>query len=107
VAQPFVEIIDARWDSQLGKYLHAAGYWLNPSNQYDITVFSKHRRTISGVHDVIERFAHEKIELQTKLTSELRLFRNAEGDFERATAIHNRSMMSPGRILIYYIFIYK
>jgi hypothetical protein len=74
VVQPFVEIIDACWDSQLGKYLHATGYWLNPSNQYDIIEFSKHRRTISNVQDLIEKFAHGKIELQTTLTSELRLF---------------------------------
>jgi hypothetical protein len=103
MAQPFVEIIVARWYSQLGKYLHAARYWLNPSNQYDIMEFSKHRRTISGVHDAIERFSHGKIELQTKLTSELRLFRKAEGDFGRPTVICNCSVMSPSKILIYYI----
>jgi hypothetical protein len=96
MAQPFLEIIDARWDNQLSKDLHAAGYWFNPSNQYNITEFSKHRMTISGVHDVIERFAHGKIGLQTKLTSEMRLFRNAEGDFGRPTAIRTRSTMPPG-----------
>ncbi|XP_078150193.1 uncharacterized protein LOC144545498 [Carex rostrata] len=95
VAQPFLEIIEARWDEQLSKDLHAAGYWFNPSNQYNSTEFAKHRKTISGVHDVIERFAHGQVGLQTKLTGEMKLFRNAEGDFGRTTTIRNRSQMPP------------
>lgn len=101
VAQPFLDIINLRWDNQLSRDLHAAGYWFNPSNQYNNAEMSKHRKTISGVHDVIERYAHGNLELQTKLTGEMRLFRNAEGDFGRSTAIRNRSLMPPGNYLYY------
>ncbi|KAL9674288.1 hypothetical protein QQ045_030560 [Rhodiola kirilowii] len=59
--EPYLEILDRRWDLQLRKNLHAAGY------------------------------SHGDLDLKSKLTSELRLFKNAEGDFGRQTAIHDRN----------------
>ena len=57
----------------------------------------KHRYTILGVLDVIEKYAHENPTLRSKLTKELKLFRNAEGDFGRPSAISDRSIMVPGK----------
>nr|XP_029154502.1 uncharacterized protein LOC114927741 [Arachis hypogaea] len=45
--------------------------------------FDKHKDTISGLLDVIERYAYGDADLITKLTSEKRIFKNAEGDFGR------------------------
>ena len=42
----------------------------------------KHRQTISGLLDVIEKYSYENPTLQSKLTSEMKLFRNAEGDLD-------------------------
>ncbi|KAL4394203.1 hypothetical protein AHAS_Ahas02G0128500 [Arachis hypogaea] len=50
--------------------------------------FDKHKETISGLLDVIERYAYGDANLNTKLTSEKRIFKNAEGDFGRQSAIH-------------------
>lgn len=36
--------------------------------------------------DVIEKYAYGNPDLRSKLTSEMRLFRNAKGDFGRASA---------------------
>ncbi|XP_031387128.1 uncharacterized protein LOC116200422 [Punica granatum] len=35
--EPYINILDARWDRQLHKNLYAAGYWLKPKYQYDLT----------------------------------------------------------------------
>ncbi|PNX59076.1 hypothetical protein L195_g051232, partial [Trifolium pratense] len=32
--EPYLKILDNRWDAQLRKNLHAAGYWLNPSCRF-------------------------------------------------------------------------
>ncbi|KAL9660301.1 hypothetical protein QQ045_025114 [Rhodiola kirilowii] len=93
--KPYLEILDRRWDLQLRKTLHAAGYWLNPAIQFNNDEFDKHRNTISGLLDVIERYSHGDLDLQSKLTSEMRLFKNAKGDFGRQTAIHDRNTVMP------------
>jgi hypothetical protein len=35
LVKPFLDYIDARWDSHFDKNLHAAGFWFNPNNQYN------------------------------------------------------------------------
>ncbi|OMO67035.1 hypothetical protein COLO4_30259 [Corchorus olitorius] len=95
--EPYLKILDNRWDNQLHKNLHAAGYWLNPKNQYDIIEMVKHRHTISGLLDVIERYSHGNSDLRSKLTSEVKIFKNAQGDFGRISAISDRDVMLPGR----------
>ncbi|XP_015950221.1 uncharacterized protein LOC107475100 [Arachis duranensis] len=57
--------------------------------------FDKHKDTISGLLDVIERYAYGDADLITKLTSEKRIFKNAEGDFGRQSAIRERSTVMP------------
>ena len=80
--EPYLRILNSWWDNQLYKNLHVASYWLNPSNQFNTTKMEKHRQTISGLLDVIEKYSYENPTLQSKLTSEMKLFRNAEGDLD-------------------------
>ncbi|XLR66433.1 hypothetical protein S83_017105, partial [Arachis hypogaea] len=49
--------------------------------------FKKHRQTTSGLLDDIEKYAYGDSELNSKLTSEMGIFKNAEQDFERPSAI--------------------
>ena len=91
-----MKIIDSRWDRQLHKNLHADGYWLNLSNQYNTVEMEKHKQTISGLLDVIESYAYGNPTLRSKLTNEMKLFKNVEGDFGRVTAISDRHTMLPG-----------
>ncbi|XP_071921395.1 uncharacterized protein [Coffea arabica] len=92
---PYLRIIDSRWDSQLHKNLHAAGYWLNPAYQYNSLDLEKHRHATSGLLDVIETYSYANPDLMSNLTGEMRLFRKAEGDFGRVSAIRDRDVMLP------------
>ncbi|XP_015936600.1 uncharacterized protein LOC107462518 [Arachis duranensis] len=57
--------------------------------------FEKHKQTTSGLLDVIERYAYGDADMISKLTSETRIFKNAEGDFGRQSAIRDRSTVMP------------
>ncbi|XVF04569.1 hypothetical protein REPUB_Repub05bG0095300 [Reevesia pubescens] len=92
---PYLKILDARWDRQLHKNLHAAGYWLNPRNQYNTIEMAKNNQTISRLLDVIEKYSHGNSVLRSKLTSEMKVFRTARGDFGRISAISDRDVMLP------------
>ena len=94
--KPFIDIISNRWDGQFYRHLYAAAFWLNPRFQYDANIMDKHMSTISGLLDVLEKYAHGNLPLQSKITSEIKLFRNAEHDFGRTSAINNRTLMPPG-----------
>nr|XP_025652327.1 uncharacterized protein LOC112748323 [Arachis hypogaea] len=98
VVDPYLKILDTRWDAQLKKNLHAAGYWLNPAFRFNAGEFEKHKETISGLLDVIEKYAYDDHVLNSKLTSEKRIFKNAEKDFGRPSAIHERTTVMPGEI---------
>ncbi|KAL1291420.1 hypothetical protein AAHE18_20G199500 [Arachis hypogaea] len=98
VVEPYLKILDSRWDSQLKRNLHAAGYWLNPAFRFNSAEFDKHKEIISGLLDVIERYAYGDADLNTKLTSEKRIFKNAEGDFGRQSAIRERSTVMPDEL---------
>jgi hypothetical protein len=94
--KPFLECINARWDKHLDKNLHAAGFWFNPNNQYNPELREKYKFTTSGVLDVIEKYAGKDVALRSVLTKEMKIFRNAEGDFGRMSAINDRSVMLAG-----------
>ena len=94
--QPFMDIINNRWDGQLYRNLYAATFWLNPRFQYDANIMDKHISTISGLLSVLEKHAHGNLPLQSKITIEMKLFRNVEHDFGRASTINNHTFMPPG-----------
>ena len=93
---PYIKILETRWDNQLMKNLHAAGFWFNPSYQYNPSEMAKHRQTTSGLLDVIEKYAYGNPTLRSNLTKEMKLFRNAEQDFGRVSAVSDRNVMLPG-----------
>ncbi|XP_057734634.1 uncharacterized protein LOC130950101 [Arachis stenosperma] len=96
VVDPYLKILDTCWDAQLKRNLHAAGYWLNPAFRFNAGEFENHKETISGLLDVIEKYAYDDLVLNSKLTSEKRIFKNAEKDFGRPSAIHERTTVMPG-----------
>ncbi|XLR61623.1 hypothetical protein S83_012295, partial [Arachis hypogaea] len=80
VVDPYLKILDTHWDSQFRKNLHT-------------TEFEKHKQTTFGLLDVIERYACGDADLNSKLTSEMRIFKNAKQNFERQSAIRERSTL--------------
>ncbi|XVE98465.1 hypothetical protein REPUB_Repub03eG0109000 [Reevesia pubescens] len=100
--EPYLTILDSQWDRQLHKNLHAASYWLNPKNQYNNTEMTKHKHTISGLLDVIEKYSHGNSNLRSQLTSKIKLFRTAQGDFGRRSAVSDRNSMLLDEWWLYY-----
>ena len=96
--EPYLKILDNRWDAQLRKNLHAAGYWLNPSCRFG-TEYEKNKCTTQGLLDVIEKYAYDSKDLRSKLTAEMTSFKNCDGSFGRTTAIENRDEVLPGKII--------
>ena len=101
-----MKILETRWDNQLRKNLHAAGYWFNPSYQYNTFEMAKHRQTTSGLLDVIEKYAYGNPSLRSKLTKEMKLFRNSEQDFGRVSSVSDRNVMLPGKSCSHFSFLY-
>ncbi|XP_025703205.1 uncharacterized protein [Arachis hypogaea] len=54
VVDPYLKILETRWNAQLKKNLHAAGYWLNRAFRFNAEEFEKHKQTTSGLLDVID-----------------------------------------------------
>ncbi|KAK2443315.1 hypothetical protein QL285_014429 [Trifolium repens] len=94
--EPYLKILDNRWDAQLRKNLLAAGYWLNPSCRFS-SKYENHETTTSDMLDVIEKYAYDSRDLRIKLTAEMRAFRSCEGSFGRKTAIEDRTEVLPGK----------
>ncbi|XLR22149.1 hypothetical protein S83_050049, partial [Arachis hypogaea] len=59
------------------------------------TQLEKHRQMTSGLLDVIEKYTYGDPDLNSKLTSEMRIFKNAEQDFGRPSAIREQSTVMP------------
>jgi len=60
--EPYLEVLDRRWDSQLCKDLHVVGYWLNPACRFNAEEFEKYRNTQSSILEVIDRYTHGDLE---------------------------------------------
>ncbi|PNX99096.1 hypothetical protein L195_g022358 [Trifolium pratense] len=80
MVEPYLKILDIRWDAQLRKNRHVADYWLNPSSRFS-PEYENYETTTGGLLDVIEKYAHDSRDLQTKLT-----------------AVEDRTKVLPGKI---------
>jgi hypothetical protein len=94
---PIWEIIDNRWNNQLHRPIHAAGFFLNPKYHYrtrlgdDLTGEVK-----DGLYDCIERMIpdeNDQMEVHRQLTS----FKRATGTFGKSVAIKMRDCDQPGK----------
>lgn len=99
------KIIDERWEAQLHRPLHGAGFYLNPKYQYDPKyvhtsdnvdadedVMYEARK---GLFDCIERMVPNKKD-RAKISKQLDIFTTAIGEFGRAMAIESRKTKQPG-----------
>ncbi|XP_021854344.2 uncharacterized protein [Spinacia oleracea] len=88
------EFIDKRWNCQLHRPLHAAGYYLNPEIHYDNVKNVECEELMLGLYDCIGRIVPD-VETQEKILLELDSFKNATGLFGHYTAIRQRKSKSP------------
>jgi hypothetical protein len=89
-------------NNMVASKLYAAGFLLNSWFQYDVNLIDRYTNTISELLDVVEKHANGNAILLSKLTSEMKLFRNAEHDFGRVSARNDRTFLPPGILLFSY-----
>ncbi|XP_020874199.1 uncharacterized protein LOC110226587 [Arabidopsis lyrata subsp. lyrata] len=87
------KIIDRRWECQLHRPLHAAGYYLNPEFHYSNEDIGC-EEVLKGFYACIERLT-PTIEIQDKIIAELDAFKNTTGLFGIPMAIRLRKSQSP------------
>ena len=75
---------------------------MNPRFQYDVNLMDRYTNTISGLLDIVEKYANGYAILLSKLTSEMKLFKNAEHDLGRVSARNDRTFLPPGVLLFSY-----
>lgn len=91
------DIIDQRWEIQLNRPLHAAGYYFNPEYFYSNPRIQEDFDVISGLHSSISRLVGS-FEIQDKIMEELTLYRRAIGLFGQPIALRQRNTSSPGNV---------
>ncbi|RWR93346.1 hypothetical protein CKAN_02259300 [Cinnamomum micranthum f. kanehirae] len=74
------EIIDRRWDVQLHRPLHAAGYFLNPAFFYSNPNIEHDNEVMSGLYNCISKLV-PNIDAQDKINQELSIYKQAENLF--------------------------
>ncbi|XP_034693471.1 uncharacterized protein LOC117920189 [Vitis riparia] len=87
-------IIDKRWEIQLHRPLHAAGYFLNPEFFYDKPEIEHDAEIMSDLYKCILRLTRDPAK-QEKVVAEVSLFTNAQGLFGNELAVRTRKIRAP------------
>ena len=93
--KPIWDIIDARWELQLHRPLHAFAFWLNPHYHY-ITDYRQYNNIKYGMYDCLNRMVPNEVE-RNKVDLQLDIFSEAKGLFGIATAKIARDKKTPAR----------
>ncbi|XP_039123453.1 uncharacterized protein LOC120260074 [Dioscorea cayenensis subsp. rotundata] len=86
-------IIDTRWDLQLHRPLHVAGYFLNPKFQYSDSS-NADMEVKMGLYKTIEKM-YPDLATRIKIDQQLEKFKKAEGLFGMSMAILTREKKQP------------
>ena len=76
---------------------------MNPRFHYDVNLMDRYSNIIFRLLDVMEKYANGNAIMLSKLTSEMKLFRNVEHGFGRVFARNNRTFLPPGILLFSYL----
>ncbi|XP_059667593.1 uncharacterized protein LOC132313007 isoform X2 [Cornus florida] len=90
------EIINRRWEIQLHRPLHVAGYILNPEFFYANRSIQRDKEALMCLYKCIERLV-PSVDVQDKISEELILYTNAEGLFGTSMAIRQRCTRAPAK----------
>ncbi|KAL6582972.1 hypothetical protein OROMI_005050 [Orobanche minor] len=91
-------IIDNRWNCQLHRPLHAAGYYLNPAYYYTNPEVEKDAEVKEGLFSCIKRLSRNEVE-EVGIHNELVLYTKALKLFGIPMAIKMRSTYAPAHCL--------
>jgi hypothetical protein len=92
---PICDIIDKRWDCQLHRPLHVAGFFLNPDFSYENQNLDFDSEVMNGFYNVLAKLEPDE-SVQDKITREIFIYRNAQGLFGTPMAIRQRKTIAPG-----------
>ncbi|XP_050940902.1 uncharacterized protein LOC127149443 [Cucumis melo] len=87
-------IIDRRWELQLHRPLHVAGYYLNPSFYYSNPSIQEDDEIVNGLYSCITKMV-ASLDVQDKILAELSKYKRAEALFGQPLAIRQRDKISP------------
>ena len=91
------EIIDNRWNNQLHRPIHAAGYFLNPRYHYKNRLGDQHDGEVrAGLIDCLERMVPNHVD-QLDIHRRLTIFNQASGTFGKNLAKMARDVDQPGK----------
>ncbi|XP_038690022.1 uncharacterized protein LOC119988871 isoform X2 [Tripterygium wilfordii] len=90
---PYLKIIDDIWQEEFQSPLHAAACYLNPSVFYDPS-FSFNKVIHKGLLDCIETLEPD-LSAQVTITSHIKFYEEAAGDFGRPVALRGRESLAP------------
>ncbi|KAH6775320.1 hAT dimerization domain-containing protein / transposase-like protein [Perilla frutescens var. hirtella] len=88
------KIIDHRWECQLHRPLHAAGYFLNSSIYYKDPEQVSCPEVEDGLYECIKRLS-PNTDVEDLIIDEMDAYKNACGLFGKEVAIRNRTKKSP------------
>ncbi|KAI8543657.1 hypothetical protein RHMOL_Rhmol08G0236100 [Rhododendron molle] len=94
---PNIQVIDARWDRQLGSPLHAAGCFLNPGI-YFMPSITKKKKVARGMIQALTVLVPDE-HLQDQISAQIEEYKQATGDFNMPVAIRQREKLPPGNLL--------
>nr|TKR66453.1 uncharacterized protein D5086_0000311430 [Populus alba] len=89
----YLKIIDHVWKEEFHSPLHAAAYHLNPAVFYNAN-FSFNKVIQKGLLDCIETI-EPSLSAQVTITSHIKFYEEALGDFGRPVALHGRESLVP------------
>ncbi|KAK2409977.1 hypothetical protein QL285_045372 [Trifolium repens] len=78
--KPIWDIIDKRWDKQLHRPLHAAGYFLNPKLHYGPN-FKADKEVTKGMYTCLKRMMGGDMSMVNKIDGQLEFFKGKQGFF--------------------------
>ena len=89
------KIIDKKWEIQLHRPLHAAGYFLNSKFFYDKPDIEHDVEIMSDLYKCILRLTRDPAK-EEKVVAEVSLYTNAQGLFGNELAVRTRKTRAPG-----------
>lgn len=92
---PLWQVIDEIWDNYLHSPLHAAGYYLNPSIFYSSDFYGDAEVTSGLLRCIVHMVKDQKS--QDLISRQLVKYGKFEDDFEKGSAIDQRTTIPPGK----------
>ncbi|XP_039113715.1 uncharacterized protein LOC120249272 [Dioscorea cayenensis subsp. rotundata] len=90
---PYIKIVDERWDKHFRRNIHAAAYFLNPAFLYDESTFVETPEVMQGLLDLLEQ--RSICSNSEKVMKEIKIYQDRLGSFSRKSSLPASKNMQP------------